>query len=285
MKKEATLKDIAKVLNVSPATVSRALHDDYQISKSTKEKVLALAKEMDYAPNPIALGLLHKKTHIVGVIIPDIAYHFNSSAISGIENVLNAAGYSVIVCQSKEDFRKEAVHLKNLMLGRTDGTIISIAHNTKDFQHFSTSIQKGYPLVFLDRAPPMEGISSVTIDNVEATKQATTYLIGLGCRNIAYVAGPEGLEIGKKRYEGYLKAHREAGIKIHENYLVHCKFDHSMGKNAVTKLLLKKPKPDAILTINDRIAIGTMAAIRAWLLHFYPLNDQICNEPDSFHVF
>jgi DNA-binding LacI/PurR family transcriptional regulator len=265
MKKETTLKDIAQVLNVTPATVSRALHDDYQISEATKQRVMEMAKKMDYSPNPLALGLLSKKTKVIGVIVPDIFYYFNSAAISGIEEVLNRAGYSVIVCQSKEKTEKEKLHLKNLIASRTDGAIISIAQDGRDFSHYEKNIEKGFPLVFLDRVPAIKNISSVTIDNKEAARKATAHLIKQGCKKIAYVAGPSclvGLNLGKLRYEGYIKAHVEAGLEINRYLLVNCNFDKSLGRNAVKKLLESEHKPDGILAINDRLAIGAMAAVR-----------------------
>ncbi len=265
MKKATTLKDIARVLKVTPATVSRALHDDYQISEATKQKVMDMAKKMDYTPNPLAVGLLRKKTKVIGVIVPDIFYYFNSAAISGIEEVLNKAGYSVTVCQSKEKAAKEETHLQNLISSRTDGAIVSIAQDTQEFSHFQKNIEKGFPLVFLDRIPVLDQISSVTIDNKEAARKATTHLIEQGCKRIAYVAGPAcliGLHLGKMRYEGYLEAHKNADLPIDKQLLVTCEFDETLGRDIVKQLFLKSNKPDGILAINDRMAIGAMAAVR-----------------------
>ncbi len=144
----ATIKDIAKVLSISPSTVSRALRDHPDISKETKEKVLKTAKTLDYFPDSLAQGLKSRRTNTIGIIVPEIKHHFFSSAISGIEDVTYNSGFTILVCQSNESIEREKINLKALVSNRIAGLLVSISQTTTDLSHFDVLKKRGIPVVF-----------------------------------------------------------------------------------------------------------------------------------------
>ncbi|MDZ7608200.1 MAG: LacI family DNA-binding transcriptional regulator [Cyclobacteriaceae bacterium] len=226
--------------------------------------IIDLAKSLDYIPNPLALGLLKNRSFTVGVVVPKIAYHYNSSAISGMEEVLNQFGYSVMICQSNESHEQEIIHVKNLVATRVDGIIASLAESTKDVAHFVYAQQKGIPVIFFDRVPEYPTASKVIVDNELAAEIATGHLIACGKKRIAYIAGPENLRISKIRYNGYKKAMETHGFRPDKKLLIHCEFSHQMGYYACKKMLDKRIDFDAILAVNDNTCAGVMAALREY---------------------
>jgi DNA-binding LacI/PurR family transcriptional regulator len=262
MQRTITLRDLAKALNLTPATVSRALNDSYQISAETKARVRALAEEWNYRPNRMASGLRSSRTMMVGVLVPDIAYNFNSSAIAGIEEVLVAKGYRVIICQTKEKLARETDNLKDLASIRVDGLIASLSAESATADHFHRILPAGTPLVFMDRVPAGPEYSKVMIDNVRSAYLAVMHLIRTGRKTIVWMAGPEGLPISEIRYRGYCQAHHEAGLAVDPSIKVHGPFDSETGYRAMVQLLRQRPDIDAIFTINDRVAVEALAAVR-----------------------
>lgn len=260
--KPATLQDIAKRLNVSISTVSRALKDSHEIGDSTKKSIIELAKNLDYIPNPLALGLLKNKTFTVGVVVPKIGYHYYSSAISGIEEILNQYGYSVMICQSNESQDQEKTHVKNLVGTRVDGIIASLSESTIDIAHFVYAQQKGIPVIFFDRVPEYQMASRVIVDNEAAAITATEHLIASGRNCIAYIAGPENLRISRIRYNGYKKALEAHGLQVDNRLLIHCEFSHMMGYHACKKMLRQNIGFDAVIAVNDNACAGVLAALR-----------------------
>jgi len=260
--KQATLKDIARMLNVSVSTVSRALKDSHEIGPSTKKAIIELAKSLDYIPNPLALGLLKNRSFTVGVVVPKIAYHYNSSAISGMEEILNQFGYSVMICQSNESQEQEIIHVKNLVATRVDGIIASLAESTTDIEHFIYAQEKGIPVIFFDRVPEYPNASKVIVDNERAAIAATEHLIDSGKTRIAYIAGPENLRISSIRYNGYKMALQNHGLQPDKDLLIHCEFSHQMGYHACNQMLEQKLNFDAILAVNDNACAGVLAALR-----------------------
>lgn len=259
--KQITLKDIAKIVNVSVSTVSRALQDSHEIGTETKKKIIDLAKSLDYIPNPLALGLLKNKSFTVGVVIPKIGYHYNSAAISGMEQELDKYGYSVMICQSNESQDQEVVHVKNLASSRVDGIIASLAETTTDISHFISAQEKGIPVVFFDRVPGDPNFSKIIIDNEAAAVIATEHLIKTGKKKIAYIAGPKNLRISTIRYQGYLKALKKHGLEIDNKLLIHCEFNQEMGYKSCKKMIEKGLEFDGIFTVNDRTSAGVLAAL------------------------
>ena len=260
--KQATLKDIARILKVNVSTVSRALKDSHEIGASTKKAIIDLAKSLDYIPNPVALGLLKNRSFTVGVVVPKIAYHYNSSAISGMEEILNQFGYSVMICQSNESQEQEIIHVKNLVANRVDGIIASLAESTTDITHFIYAQKKGIPVIFFDRVPEYPDASKVIVDNEHAAMVATEHLITIGKTRIAYIAGPENLRISGIRYNGYKKAMQIHRLQPDKNLLIHCEFSHQMGYHASRQMIEQNVNFDAILAVNDNACAGVLAVLR-----------------------
>lgn len=256
-----TIKDIAKLLSISPSTVSRALKDHPDISQATKDQVNKLAAEMNYRPNPIALSLRNRKSNVIGVVIPEIVHYFFSSVISGIEKVANEHGYSVIVSQSGEVFAKEVEVCETFRHSIIDGLLISVSKQTEDFTHLQQLDDDGIPVVFFDRV--IEGFNAdrVLINDYEGAFQATQYLIVEGRRRIVHFSGPQKRLIGSNRLKGYLEAHRKNGVVIDESLIINCDtFENALVETQ--KLVDSGIKFDAIFTVNDFTAAAVLKVLR-----------------------
>ena len=209
MKAKATLKQIAKELNVSVSTVSKALNDSPEISELTKVKIKEYAKLKNYKPNVIGLNLKNRKTKTIGVIIPNILNSFFAKVFSGIEKVADEKGYNVIMCISNESLKKEMHTLEMLSNGTIDGFIVSVSEEAQkkhQYDHFSAIINDGTPIVMFDRIAEDIDCDKVIVDDFDSALDSTQHLINLGCKNIALLSSIDNLSVGKLRAEGYLKA-------------------------------------------------------------------------------
>ncbi len=249
-----TLKDLARILDLSESTVSRALHDHPRISKATKKRVQELAEQLDYIPNQIALNLLQKRTNTIGVIVPRIRYHLYATAISGMEKEAEKEGFNIIICQSAESFEREQAIIQELMHTRIAGFIVSLSSATTTYEHFARVKRRGYPLVFFNRECEEVYTDRVIIDNRAAAREAVDYLLRTGCRRIAYIGGPENVQISKKREEGYREALAAADLPCDKSLIVHAEFDPDVAQQVGRKLLALPQPPDAILAFSDQIA-------------------------------
>lgn len=260
---QVTIKDIARELGISPSTVSRALKDHPDISSATKKVVHELAEKLNYQPNIVALSLRQKKTHTIGVIIPELVHFFFSTVISGIEDVAYQAGYSVILTQSNESYEREKMDIKALFNSRVDGMLISLSRETKVFDHIESIISKGVPVVFYDRMYDNPSTSKVIVDDYVGAKQAVEHLIGQGYKRIAHLQGAPGLMISTERKRGYEDALKEHNMEVSESMIQVCPSGSQDDGNRTTKKLLSmSPPPDAIFANNDPMAIGAMLAIK-----------------------
>ncbi len=257
---QITIKDIAKMLNISASTVSRALKDHPDISPKTKRMVQAFASKMNYRPNALALNLRRSKTNTIGVIIPEIVHHFFSSVISGIDKVAYAAGYNVIICQSNEDYNREVIDTQALLDNRVDGVLMSVSKTTFQFDHIQNLIEHGIPVVFFDRAPEEIDADKVFIDDFMGAKIATHHLIATGCRKILHLAGPPHLLIGQKRRDGYIKALEENGIPFNPDFVIKCDTRDDVFANA-GNILQMANQIDGIFAVNDSTAIAAMQVL------------------------
>nr|WP_318840749.1 LacI family DNA-binding transcriptional regulator [Reichenbachiella ulvae] len=259
-----TIKDIARELGISPSTVSRALKDHPDISPETKKLVNDLAAQLNYEPNTIAMSLRSKKTHTIGVIIPEIVHFFFSTVISGIEEVAYKKGYTVMFCQSNETYEKEVIDTKALLAHRVDGFLISYSKETTNFDHFREIKKKEIPLVFFDRVPNEDlECSTITINDFESAERAVDHLAAENYKRIAHLAGPQNLEISKQRLEGYKNGIRKHNLYFEEAYVQYCgKGDFEEGQRCTKELLKLKNRPDAIFANNDVAAYGSMKAIK-----------------------
>ena len=260
---QVTIKDIARELNISPSTVSRALKDHPDISVDTKKAVNALAEKLNYQPNIVALNLRQKKTNTIGVIIPELVHFFFSTVISGIEDVAYQAGYNVILAQSNESYTREVAHVKALFNSRVDGMLLSLSRETTNFDHVESIISKGVPIVFYDRMYNSPTSSKVIVDDYAGAKEAVNHLISQGCKNIAHLVGAPNLIISIDRLRGYKDALRDNKIEIKEELIFSCDSGtFEEGKTVTQKLLNSKLKIDAIFANNDPMAMGAMMAIK-----------------------
>lgn len=259
MKRKVTLKQIARELDVSISTVSKALRNSIEISEDTRQKVQAFAKLYNYRPNNIALSLKNKKTKTIGIIIPEIVHHFFATVISGIEQVANENGYNVIVCLSNESFDKEVINMEMLANGSIDGFIMSLSKETqlkKDFHHITEVINQGMPVVMFDRITNDVLCDKVIIDDQQAAYDAVDFLISKGFKNIALVTTVDYVSVGKLRTEGYLNALRVHGIPVNENMIV--KIEDIENSASKIEKLFEENKPDAIFAVNELFAVTSI---------------------------
>ncbi len=259
---QITIKDIAKTLNISPSTVSRALKDHPDISPATKKAVRELAKELDYQPNSIALSLRKSKSFTIGIVIPQLVHHFFSTVISGIEDVAYEAGYHVMICQSNESYEREVLNTQALLASRVDGMLVSVSHETNDTRHFESIMKRGIPVVFFDRVVSSLNTSSVEVDDFGGAYRAVEYLLKSGCRRIAHFGGPENLLNSQNRLRGYRKALDDYGIASNYEKIITAGLTIEEGKNACMQLLEEGELPDAIFAANDPLAIGALQVLK-----------------------
>lgn len=255
-----TMKDIAKELGVSVATVSRALKDSSRISLEKREEIKRYAREHNFFPNMIAETLRKSKKQplkIIGVIVPQFTHYYFSSILAGIEEEASARGYRVMVAQSDEKYEKEVQICKSFYENKVCGIIVSQAKDTLKYDHFKYLSEKGMPLVFYDRISTGINASRVVVDDYMGAFAAVTHLIDSGCKRIAYYGTYLNLEIGKNRYNGYRDALLKHGITPEERLIRIC--DNRSDAEAITPDLMEMNNPpDAFFAVNDDTAIGIL---------------------------
>jgi LacI family transcriptional regulator len=261
---KTTIYDIAKKLDITAATVSRALNNNPKISESTRKLVLETAAKMNYKQNRLALALRSGKSYNVGVIVPRIDSNFFASTIRGIEEELHPNKYNVIICQTHENEIREIENINTLLNAQVDGILISIINESKENEKIIQRVlEKNVPLIFFDRKKNIDGVSSVTINDFEGGYIATKHLIDEGCKRIAHFCGDQSLEIYENRYKGYKQALLDNGIAFDENYVVLTKSNVEMGAMCAEKLLKLKNPPDSIFSSSDFAALGAIQEIKA----------------------
>jgi DNA-binding LacI/PurR family transcriptional regulator len=261
-KEQVTLRDIAKNLNISISTVSRALRNAPEISKKTRNIVTGMAKKLNYQPNQVAQSLRTKKTNTLGIIVPDIVTHFFSANISGIQEMTAKEGYNIIICQSNECYETEVKYINTLVASRVDGLLISLSRETTASKHLKTLENKNIPFVLFDRVSEEINTSKITVDDHDGAFKATEHLIEMGCKRIAHLSGPEKLSISKSRVQGYLDALNKNGIQPAAELLRHSSLSEEDIIAQVNTLLDLPQLPDAIFAINDPVAIKAMLMIK-----------------------
>lgn len=261
-KHRTSLKDLAKELGVSIATVSRALRNSPEIGKDMQEKVKDLAQKLNYRPNPFAQGLRKDAPKIIGVVVPNLLTHYYAAVLDGIEEEATKSGYSVISANSHEDFNAEAKAIDNFISMHVEGIIACLAQSTTDYAHYEEIAKMGIPLVFFGRTYMTDKFSSVTANGDEAAQLATQHLIDHGSKRIAFIGGPNHLDMVRRRKHGYLEALRENKIPI-DRELVSCDIiDYDVALKNTTTLLQKPNRPDAILAFNDIITFAAFTAVK-----------------------
>jgi len=261
-KPETTIHDIAKALNISASTVSRALKDNPLISEATREKIKKAAAEMGYRPNILAANFRTRRTNTIGVIVPLINRHFFSSVISGIEDVAYRQGFAVTISQSNDNFEKESKIAHTLFTNRVDGLILSIGMQTRNFDHLKLFSDRRIPLVFFDRVVDQIQAHKIVVDDFEGGFKATKHLIEQGRKRIAMIGGPLNLKIYENRQKGYLMALKEAGLETNESLIIHNSLTREDGICAIKELLQNTPLPDAIFCANDTTALSAILHLK-----------------------
>ncbi|MCB0371706.1 MAG: LacI family DNA-binding transcriptional regulator [Muricauda sp.] len=259
MKAKITLKDIARELEVSISTVSKALKNSEEISRDTKEKVQAFAKLYNYKPNNIAISLKNKRTKNIGVVIPDIVHHFFTTVIRGIEKYANARGYNVIVCLSEESFDKEVINMEMLANGSIDGFIMSLSSETQekgDFNHLKEVTEQGIPVVLFDRITNEVDCDKVIIDDELGAYMATKKFIEQGKKKIALITTDDYLSVSKARTSGYRKALEESSLGVDESRIL--KLPSMEMDEKRIKDFLDSQELDAVLCVNEIFAVYSM---------------------------
>ena len=259
-----TMKDIARELGISVATVSRALNDSPRISPERRQQIQQYAREHNFTPNVLAESLRHSRVQpqkVIGVIVPEFTHYYFSSILTGIEEAASARGYYLMVALSDERYEREARICEQFHRQKVCGVIVSQAKDTKDYSHFQKLIDSGIPLVFYDRICTGVNASRVTVDDYMGAFNAVTHLIETGCRRIAFYGSPMQLEISKNRYNGYKDALLQHGMQIDEAIISVC--DNRADAELITpRLLALDTPPDGFFAVNDDTAIGILYTVK-----------------------
>jgi LacI family transcriptional regulator len=261
--KEVTIYDLAKILDISATTVSRGLQDHPAINTKTKQKIFDLAAELGYRSNKFASNLRRQRTNTIGVIVPRLNSLFMAAVISGIEKIVNNAGYNLIISQSFEQEKKEKSNASTMFSSRVDGLIVSLAIDTLDLSHFDTFIKKNIPLIFFDRVPDEIDSTKVLIDNFKAGCDATEHLIKQGCKEILHITGNIAGNVYRDRFEGYKKALSNHGLPFRAELVISSDLSEQAVKDALTNDILKRSNlPDGLFITNDSSAAVAMMVLK-----------------------
>ncbi|KIA92781.1 LacI family transcriptional regulator [Pedobacter kyungheensis] len=262
MKKKTTIYDIAKELNVTVSTVSRALSGFPAISDTTRKAVVDMARKLNYSPNKLASALKSGKTHIIGVIVPSVQAHFFASIIHCIEDGLKDSGYRVIIYQSNESVENEINGVKTLLEAQVDGIMASLSLETQDVSHFAEIVKQNKPLILFDRVNADLKVPTITLDDFRAGYIATQHLIDSGYRKIAFVTTVHQIKIFNDRLEGYKAALADNGLPLIEEHIIFGGLSIKDGRFGAGKLMRGRNKPDAIIAGDDFTAVGVIKKLK-----------------------
>lgn len=260
--KDITIYDLARKLNISPATVSRGLKDHPAISKKTKKRIFDLAKEMGYRSNNFARNLRKQTTNTIGVIVPRLNSYFMSTVIAGMEKVANDEGYNLIISQSSESGQKEIASARTMFNNRVDGLLVSLAYDTEETGHFDVFTKKNIPLIFFDRVIDNKNCVNVLIDNRKAAYEATKHLIEQGCKRIVHITATPKRNVYVDRLNGYKQALADHNIKFKEEYVMISNLSQESGTVAAETIKQMKPLPDGVFVANDNCAVGCVLGLK-----------------------
>jgi LacI family transcriptional regulator len=282
MKKEkTTIHDIAKKLNITASTVSRALKDHPRISVETKKAVQKAALKLNYQPNHIAAALRNGRSNILGIIVPTADRTFFSSVVRGIEEIANHSKYNVMICQTYDNYEKEVATVEALLNAQVDGIIASHSKETVNFDHYRKVKEKGIPLILFDRSNDELEVSHVVSDDYLGGYKATEHLIQQGCQRIAHFTNTRKISIYKERLRGYRQALLDNKIEFDESLVVESNMQLEGGRNSMLQLLKLKEIPDAVFSSS---AYGAMGAMQVLKENGYKIPEQVAlvafsNEP------
>ncbi|MFT3746912.1 MAG: LacI family DNA-binding transcriptional regulator [Agriterribacter sp.] len=257
-----TIKDIARMLKVSVATVSRALRDTHDVSADTQKKIFNLANELHYRPNLNAKGLVKGTTNTIGIVLPYINNYYFSTVITGIQEIAYQHKYNIILFLTDDSSEKELVIIEDLLTASVDGLLVSVCSPPDSCQHYQKVIDKGIPIVFFDRVPGNIETSKVMQDDYNGAFKAVEHLIKSGYTKIAHIAGPKDLHFTQQRLQGYLDALKKYKLSVHPGWIIYSGFSQKDGEKDIAKLLQCKKIPDAVFAVNDRKALGAIIALK-----------------------
>jgi len=261
-KKRTTLKDIATVLGISTAAVSKALNDDARISVKTKKAVKQVAKELNYQPNHLASALRKGKSKLVGLIVPRTNSNFFSSVVENMEEVLNKAGYNIIITQSNESFEKECDNIDTLLYLQVDGIIASMANETVDLSFYEKIKSNGIPLVLFDRGENDLNVDYIGINDYDSSHMIIEHLVAQGCKRIAHIGGFRRTRIFNNRIRGYIDAIKKHDLPHDDELLIESSLTLEDGRHQIQKLLTLKNRPDAVYVASDYAALGALQVLK-----------------------
>ena len=250
---EINIRELAKELNLSIGTVSKALRNSHEISAQTKEKVFALAKQRNYVPNLYASSLRRKKSNTIGIVVPEIADSFFSHAIKGIEHIAQEKGYHVLIYLTEESFLREQSVLKEFKSGRVDGVLMSISSETSNNTHIKELKDENTPLVLFDRAADEIETTKIITDDFESSYKATEHLIKRGCKKIYYLSISMHLSINHKRIQGFLKALADHNIKAGKENIVQCTNDNKNNNLILENVFKNNNPPDGVIASVEKL--------------------------------
>ena len=261
IKKKTTIKDIANVLNISGAAVSKALNNDSRISEKTKKAVKQVAKNLNYQPNHLASALRKGKSNLVGVIVPRTNSNFFSSVIQNIEEVLNKEGYNIIITQSNESFKKECDNIDTLLFTQVDGIIASMANETIDLEYYEKIKAKGIPLILFDRGENDLNVDYIGINDYDSSHIIVKHLVKQGCKRIAHIGGYKHTRIFNNRIRGYVDALKKHNLPLDSELLIESSLTIEDGREKMLQLLKLKNRPDAVYVASDYAALGALQVL------------------------
>lgn len=271
--KPTTIKEIARQLNVSVSTVSRALHNHPSIGLRTRTKVKELAAALHYEPNQAAISFKKGKTMILGLILPNLSEEYFSIAINGIEDVATGNGYTVLIGQSHDEVKREEQIVEAMRRQRVDGLIVSLAKSTKSYQHFEQLKAYKIPVVFFDRVPDLPDAYTVSCNLENSSEQLISWLAGQGHKNIGLIKGPETLVHTAQRVKGYYAGLKKNHLKSDNALVVSTDLSKEKTRDAMHKLLALRHRPTAVIAFNDYVALE---AIRYCRQQGLAINRDIC---------
>ena len=257
-----TINDLAKELNLSKATISKALKDSYEISPETKRRVRELAKKLNYSPNPYASSLRKKSSKTIAVVLPEVADSFFSQAINGIESVAKDKGYHVLIYLTHESFLTEEAILNEFKSGRVDGILMSVSGETADSGHVKEVIREGIPVVFFDRVCDDVETAKIVTDDFESSYKATCHLINLGCKKITYLSTSSTLSINSKRMAGFMQALVQNNLKNDPASVLLCYGSPEENYKIIKKALHKTNRPDGLIASVEKLITPVYLACR-----------------------
>jgi len=261
--KPATIKEIAKRLNVSVSTVSRALHNHPSIGLRTKMQVQKLAAELNYEPNQAAISFKQGKTFTIGLILPNLGEEFFSTAINGVEDIASVNNYTVLIGQSHDDIDREKNIVDTMRRHRVDGLLVSMSKNTDSYEHFEQLSKYSIPVVFFDRVPDFPGAYTVSCNLKNSSVQLVNWLVSEGHKHIGFIKGPDTMLPSQERLNGYLEGLKNNNLVPDPSYIVQTDLDKEKTLEAMKELLQLKRRPTAVIAFNDYIALEAIKYCRS----------------------